>query len=136
MRTVNCARGPVSVHLRRRTERPGIVQKFRWEQTYLFCRSGCRYLLGRFAVGDTCPRQPGSVTIPGTTIILTNRGDLYELLVWDRGSNGTRWARQVPTPMDSIMREFLPGHLYWLRDLTEGVEERIFTYEQGKQVWW
>lgn len=28
------------------------------------------------------------------------------------------------------------GHLYWLRDLTEGVEERIFTYEQGKQVWW
>lgn len=41
-------RGPVSVHL----------------QTYLFCRSGCRYLLGRFAVGDTCPRQPDLLHSP------------------------------------------------------------------------
>jgi hypothetical protein len=24
----------------------------------------------------------------------------------------------------------------WLRDLTKGREERIFTYENGKQVWW
>jgi hypothetical protein len=24
----------------------------------------------------------------------------------------------------------------WLRDLTEGTEERIFTYKEGKQIWW
>lgn len=26
--------------------------------------------------------------------------------------------------------------MYWLRNLTRGREERIFTYEDGKQVWW
>ena len=25
--------------------------------------------------------------------------------------------------------------LLWLRNLTEGREERIFTYENGRQVW-
>ncbi|GAA3560920.1 hypothetical protein [Snuella lapsa] len=28
------------------------------------------------------------------------------------------------------------GTLYWLKNHTEGKEERIFTYEDGKQVWW
>ncbi len=26
--------------------------------------------------------------------------------------------------------------LFWLRDLTRGREERIFTYEDGQQIWW
>jgi hypothetical protein len=26
--------------------------------------------------------------------------------------------------------------LYLLQNLTKGKEERIFTYENGKQVWW
>ena len=26
--------------------------------------------------------------------------------------------------------------LFLLRNLTQGNEERIFTYENGKQVWW
>jgi hypothetical protein len=26
--------------------------------------------------------------------------------------------------------------LFWLRNHTAGVEERIFTYENGEQVWW
>jgi hypothetical protein len=28
------------------------------------------------------------------------------------------------------------GALLWLRNITRGNEERIFTYEDGKQVWW
>lgn len=28
------------------------------------------------------------------------------------------------------------GALYLLRDLTKGKDERIFTYENGVQVWW
>jgi len=26
--------------------------------------------------------------------------------------------------------------LFWLRNYTAGQEERIFTYENGKQIWW
>jgi hypothetical protein len=26
--------------------------------------------------------------------------------------------------------------LFWLRNHTKGREERIFTYENGRQVWW
>ena len=62
-------------------------------------------------------------------------GDLYELLVWDRGQWYTM-GRQVPDTYGLDYEGVPAGHLYWLRDLTEGVEERIFTYEQGKQVWW
>ena len=28
------------------------------------------------------------------------------------------------------------GALLWLKNHTQGKEERIFTYEDGKQVWW
>jgi len=28
------------------------------------------------------------------------------------------------------------GALYWLRDKTGGKEERVFTYEDGKQFFW
>ena len=62
-------------------------------------------------------------------------GDLYELLVRDRGQWYTT-GRQVPDTYGLDYEGVPAGHLYWLRDLTEGVEERIFTYEQGKQVWW
>ena len=49
----------------------------------------------------------GSVTFPGTTIILSNRATSTNC--WcGTGDNGTRWDGRCPTPMDSIMREFLP----------------------------
>jgi len=63
-------------------------------------------------------------------------GELYELFYWDNkwislgqqtGSNVTYRLtyRNVPT-----------NALLLLRNLTKGIEERIFTYENGKQVWW
>jgi hypothetical protein len=62
-------------------------------------------------------------------------GDLYELEFWRNGSFyslGQRKAKDY-----SLMYENVPsGGLYWLRNLSEGKEERIFTYENGKQVWW
>ena len=77
----------------------------------------------------------GSVTFPRNDDNFVKPGDLYELLVWDRGQWYTM-GRQVPDTYGLDYEGVPAGHLYWLRDLTEGVEERIFTYEQGKQVWW
>lgn len=59
----------------------------------------------------------------------------YELFYWKDG----RWishGRMVATCHHLDYRHVPAGTLYWLRDLTRGKEERIFTYEDGKQVWW
>ena len=64
------------------------------------------------------------------------KGNLYELFCMSDG----RWVslgRQTATEDDRIVFGDVPaGALYWLRNLTRGREERIFTYEDGKQVWW
>lgn len=62
-------------------------------------------------------------------------GDEYELLYWS-GNNwkslGMKFAQS-----DTLTYEEVPSRgLYRLRNHTKGKEERIFTYEQGKQVWW
>ncbi|WP_186754181.1 RICIN domain-containing protein [Echinicola salinicaeni] len=61
-------------------------------------------------------------------------GDTYELVYWDK-----EWisaGRQV-AEADTLVFEDVPsGALYLLHNHTKGREERIFTYEQGKQVWW
>lgn len=35
----------------------------------------------------------------------------------------------------TILQRSIRG-LYWLRDLSKGKDERIFTYEQERLVWW
>ena len=64
------------------------------------------------------------------------KGNLYELFYMSDG----RWVslgRQTATEDDRIVFADVPtGALYWLRNLTRGREERIFTYEDGKQIWW
>ena len=63
-------------------------------------------------------------------------GDTYELFYWS-GDNG--WAslgKQKATTVKLVYPHVPAGALYWLRDLTKGQEERIFTYEDGKQNWW
>ena len=63
-------------------------------------------------------------------------GDEYELFYWkDRhgwASLGKQKAENLKLHYDSI-----PTHaLFFIRDYTRGVQERIFTIEDGKQVWW
>ena len=63
-----------------------------------------------------------------------NSHDSYELFWWNGGwkSLGVRTASS-----DTLVYEHVPEHaLLWLRDLTRGREERPFTYENGRQVWW
>jgi hypothetical protein len=63
-------------------------------------------------------------------------GELYELFFWDNkwislgkqtGSLKTQSLTYTNVPTNA---------LFLLKDLSRGQEERIFTYESGKQVWW
>lgn len=60
---------------------------------------------------------------------------LYELCYWHKGiwiSVGT----QVAATQKLIFKSVPSNALYILHDHTKGNEERIFTYENGEQVWW
>ena len=62
-------------------------------------------------------------------------GDLYELFYWDGGgwaSLGRKVAERPYLPWRGVPS----GALLLLRDLTKGRDERIFTYEDGRQSWW
>lgn len=63
-------------------------------------------------------------------------GELYELFYWDN-----KWV-SLGRQIGSIKTQTLTYNnaptnaLFLLRNLTKGREERIFTYENMKQVWW
>lgn len=61
-------------------------------------------------------------------------GDTYELFYWNNEwcSLGKRLAQQDTL----IFRDAPENALFWLHDHTQGKEERIFTYEGERQVWW
>jgi|GEM_PF-57586 hypothetical protein len=63
-------------------------------------------------------------------------GQLYELFFWNK-----KWVslgRQTASNKTyRLSYKNVPSNaLFLLRNLTKGKEERIFTYEGGKQVWW
>jgi len=46
-------------------------------------------------------------------------------------------GKQIGTKSQVLIYKNVPSNaLFWLRNHTRGKEERIFTYENGKQVWW
>lgn len=62
-------------------------------------------------------------------------GDTYELSYWHKD----RWKsieKKVATDQLINYSNVPAGQLYILRNLNGGKENRIFTYEVGKQVWW
>ena len=62
-------------------------------------------------------------------------GDEYELLYWGREgwqSLGRQKAKDIELQFDRVPE----NALLLLHDHTRGKEERIFTYENGEQVWW
>ncbi|MCD8262307.1 MAG: hypothetical protein LUD15_13235 [Bacteroides sp.] len=73
-----------------------------------------------------CSRSDTNFVVPG---------DLYKLCYWQQGewkSMGKRIADEY-----NIVYEAVPsGALYLLHNHTRGVEERIFSYEDERQVWW
>ena len=64
------------------------------------------------------------------------RDNLYELFYMKDGQ-WVSMGRKTAEKDDELVYEQVPeGALYWLRNLTRGKEERIFGYEDGKQVWY
>ena len=65
---------------------------------------------------------------------MIKRGNQYELFYYDYGwkSLGAQIAQT-----DSLVFDNVPaGALLWLKNHSGGKEERIFSYENGKQMWW
>ena len=60
-------------------------------------------------------------------------GKTYELFFWEDGwiSAGTAEATNEP-----LTFEVPPNTIYWLVKKDSDHEERIFTYDDGKQIWW
>jgi len=61
-------------------------------------------------------------------------GNLYELFYWD--NEWKSLGQQVAADKVLVYNKVPSDCLFLLRNYTEGKEERIFTYENGKQVWW
>lgn len=62
-------------------------------------------------------------------------GDKYELVYWTNGN--WKGLATVKAKENILKLKNMPSNgLYVLKNLTKGHEERIFTYEDGKQVWW
>jgi hypothetical protein len=62
-------------------------------------------------------------------------GDVYELHYWNNktfASIGNKTALDTIVEFDHVPK----GAILWLKDLSRGKEERIFTWEGDKQVWW
>ena len=75
--------------------------------------------------------------LPRTDDNFIREGEEYELCYWD----GDGWAslgRQTGSrATQELVYDNVPANsLLLLHNHTKGKEERIFTYENGKQVWW
>ena len=70
----------------------------------------------------------------GMNMNMIKQGDEYELFYYDMAWKSL--GKKIATT-DSLVFENVPSNaLLWLRNHTGGMEERPFTYENGKQVWW
>ncbi len=94
------------------------------------------YLVGKPAVLDFGASVPVSriryTPMNDSNYIIPNYE--YELFYWD-----TNWvsAGKKTAHSDSLNYTNIPsGTIYWLKCLSGGKEERIFTYEKGIQEWW
>lgn len=72
--------------------------------------------------------------LPRNNFNVIEVGNKYELMYY----NGRWVSLGIQTATSQYLEyENAPTHaLFLLRNLTQGKEERIFTYENGKQVWW
>jgi hypothetical protein len=63
-------------------------------------------------------------------------GDLYELFYWNKGQWNSL-GKQTGDDTHVLICDNCPSNaLFLLHNHTRGKEERIFTYENGKQIWW
>ncbi len=79
-------------------------------------------------------RRKQEVSTDGIAKIFLAAGQEYELSYWEDGwqSLGKSTASERPLVFDGVPS----GCLYWLVAEGSDKEERIFTIDNGKQVWW
>ncbi|HUU83542.1 MAG TPA: transglutaminase domain-containing protein [Phycisphaerae bacterium] len=82
----------------------------------------------------TTPETPDADTRIDRPMIVVKPGVTYELFVWNLGwqSLGKQAAGEQPVSFESVPG----GRLLWLVEEDSRRLERIFTIEDGKQVWW
>jgi len=82
----------------------------------------------------TTPDTPDADTQVTKPMIVVKPGITYELFVWqdDWQSLGKQTAGDKPVAFENVPG----GGLYWLVKEESRKLERIFTFENGKQVWW
>ncbi len=107
--------GDCSTYLKKSRKKDGYIALDLGENTpYILTR--VRYI----------PRSDTNFIIPGNH---------YRLEYWD----GFMWqyvGEQTATDYYLDFQKVPAGRLYILHNLSEGIEERIFTYEEDKQQWW
>lgn len=82
----------------------------------------------------TIPRD--SPRLPCHDDNFIREGEQYELYYWD-GRRFASIARMEDNREGVLYVDNVPTNaLLLLRNHTKGKEERIFTYENGEQVWW
>lgn len=92
------------------------------EKGYVALDLGSSYYITRVRF---CPRSDANFIIPDHE---------YELCYWDNQwkSVGCKVASGLTVTFENV-----PSNTFYiLHNLTKGREERIFTYENGEQVWW
>jgi hypothetical protein len=62
-------------------------------------------------------------------------GDTHELLYWC-DNQWVSLGRRVANDIVLVYKNVPVNTIYWIRNHSRGKDERIFTYENGKQVWW
>lgn len=62
-----------------------------------------------------------------------DRGNLYELFYWD--NEWKSLGEKVATDQILVYDRVPANSLLFLKNHTKGIEERIFTYENGEQIW-
>lgn len=72
-----------------------------------------------------CTRSDTNFIIPGHE---------YELCYWDRSWKSVE--KKVASDLTLAFKGVPSNTFYIIHDLTKGREERIFTYENGEQIWW
>jgi len=77
------------------------------------------------------------VYLPRNDDNFIREGELYELFYWSDNGHWISLGQQKGEKAKQALYYDVPKNaLLRLRNLDKGVEERIFTYENGKQVWW
>ena len=69
----------------------------------------------------------------GRTVFL-EKGEKYELFYWEDGWES--FETQIATEKPLRFNELPAKRLYWLVKENSNEEERIFTYDNNKQIWW